>query len=316
MKKVTMLLLTVLGLAIGAVPATAETVHKKKPVAVKKHKHAKKTRASSTAFQDTARLVLGSASALVIDQATGVVLFQKNPGAVLPIASITKLMTAMVVLDSQPNMEEVLSITEDDVDTLRGSHSRLRVGTRLPREDLLRLALMSSENRAASALSRNYPGGRVAFMAAMNHKAQELGLHETHFDDPTGLTATNVSSARDLVKMVAAAHQYPLVREFTTTAEYQVAVVGHPQVFHNTNSLVRNSSWDIGLSKTGFINEAGKCLVMQAWFNKKPTIIVLLDSLGKMTRIGDANRIKRWVESASLVPPVNAGLPAQRQAAG
>ncbi len=316
MKKITMLLLTVLGLAIGAVPASAQTVHRKKPAAVKKHKHVKKVHAGNAGLHATERLVLGSASALVIDQATGVVLFQKNPSAVLPIASITKLMTAMVVLDAKPNMEEVLSITEDDVDTLRGSHSRLRVGTRLPREDLLRLALMSSENRAASALSRNYPGGRVAFMAAMNSKALELGLTETHFDDPTGLTATNVSSARDLVKMVAAAHQYPLVREFTTTAEYQVAVVGHPQMFHNTNSLVRNSSWDIGLSKTGFINEAGKCLVMQAWFNKKPTIIVLLDSLGKMTRIGDANRIKRWVESAMLVPPANSDLPAQRQAAG
>jgi len=316
MKNVTMLLLTVLGLTISAVPAEAETVQKKKPAAVKKHKHAKKLRASITGLQDTERLVLGSASALVIDQATGVVLFQKNPAAVLPIASITKLMTAMVALDAQPNMEEMLSITEDDVDTLRGTHSRLRVGTRLPREDMLRLALMSSENRAASALSRNYPGGREAFMAAMNSKAHELGLHETHFDDPTGLTATNVSSARDLVKMVAAAHQYPLVREFTTTSEYHVAVVGRPQIFRNTNSLVRSSSWDIGLSKTGYINEAGKCLVMQAWFNKKPTIIVLLDSLGKMTRIGDANRIKRWVESAALVPPVGTDVAVLRQAAG
>ena len=316
MKNVTMLLMMVLGLAISAVPADAETVQKKKPVAVKKHKHVKKARAGSTALQDTERLVLGSASALVIDQSTGVVLFQKNPGAVLPIASISKLMTAMVALDAHPNMEELLSITEEDVDTLRGTHSRLRVGVQLPREDMLRLALMSSENRAASALSRNYPGGREAFMAAMNSKAKELGLLETHFDDPTGLTATNVSSARDLVKMVAAAHQYPLVREFTTTAEYQVAVVGRPQIFRNTNSLVRSSTWEIGLSKTGYINEAGKCLVMQAWFNKKPTIIVLLDSLGKMTRIGDANRIKRWVENAALVPTAGTGATVQHQAAG
>lgn len=317
MKKITMLLLTVLGLAIGAVPAATEAAQKKKPAAVKKHKHAKR-HTGGTALQEAEGLVLRlrSASALVIDQSTGAVLFEKNPGAVLPIASITKLMTAMVTLDAQPNMEETLSIAEDDVDTLRGSHSRLRVGTRLAREDMLRLALMSSENRAASALARHYPGGREAFVAAMNNKAQELGLHETHFDDPTGLTATNVSSARDLVKMVAAAHQYPLVREFTTTSEYQVAVVGRPQMFRNTNSLVRNASWDIGLSKTGYINEAGKCLVMQAWFNKKPTIIVLLDSLGKMTRIGDANRIKRWVESASLVPAVGAGALALRQAAG
>lgn len=314
MKKVTILLLTVLGLAVGAGQGVAEAAQKNKPAAVKKHKHSKK-HIRRTALQETEGLVLGSASALVIDQSTGAVLFEKNPGAVLPIASISKLMTAMVALDAQPNMEETLSIAEDDVDTLRGSHSRLRVGTRLAREDMLRLALMSSENRAASALARHYPGGRGAFVAAMNLKAQELELHETHFDDPTGLTATNVSSARDLVKLVAAAHQYPLIRKFTTSTEYQVAVLGRPQLFHNTNSLVKSASWDIGLSKTGYINEAGKCLVMQAWLNKKPTIIVLLDSLGKMTRIGDANRIKRWVESASLVPTVGSGVLAQRQAA-
>jgi D-alanyl-D-alanine endopeptidase (penicillin-binding protein 7) len=176
------------------------------------------------------------------------------------------------------------------------------VGTQLTREEMMRLALMSSENRAASALSRYYPGGRPAFVAAMNRKAQSLGLVDTHFEDSTGLTSANVSSARDLVKMVAAAHQYPLIREFTTTAEYDVIVDGRVQEFHNTNSLVRsaNSGWDIGLSKTGFINEAGKCLVMQAWFNQKPMIIVLLDSWGKMTRIGDANRIKKAVERYAL----------------
>ena len=165
---------------------------------------------------------------------------------------------------------------------------------------MLRLALMSSENRAASSLSRYYPGGRPAFVAAMNAKSKMLGLTDTHFEDPTGLTAANVSSARDLVKMVAAAHTYPIIREFTTTAEYDVTVAGHEQTFRNTNPLVRAKSndWEIGLSKTGYINEAGKCLVMQAWFNNKPTIIVLLDSWGKLTRIGDANRIKRWLETA------------------
>jgi D-alanyl-D-alanine endopeptidase (penicillin-binding protein 7) len=171
---------------------------------------------------------------------------------------------------------------------------------------MLRLALMSSENRAASSLSRHYPGGRAAFVAAMNAKTRALGLDATRFEDPTGLTAANVSSPHDLAKMVDAAHQYPLIREFTTMAEDQVTIAGRPQQFRNTNTLVRNSnsSWDIGLSKTGYISEAGKCLVMQAWINSKPVIIVLLDSLGKMTRIGDANRIKRWVETASLPRPI------------
>lgn len=306
MKKITMLLLVALGLAFGAGQGVAETAQKKKPDSVKKHKHEKR-HARRTALQETEGLALKSATALVMDQSTGAILFEKNPGAVMPIASITKLMTAMVALDAQPNMEEMLSISDEDVDTLRGTRSRLRVGTPLPREDMLHLALMSSENRAASALSRYYPGGREAFIAAMNFKAQELGLNQTHFKDPTGLTASNVSSARDLVKMVAAAHQYPLIRKFTTSTEYQVEVHGRPQLFRNTNSLVKSASWDIGLSKTGFINEAGKCLVMQAWLNKKPTIIVLLDSLGKTTRIGDANRIKRWVEHASAAQRLAAG---------
>ena len=218
----------------------------------------------------------------------------------LPIASITKLMTAMVALDAKPDLNELLTVGEDDVDVLKGTRSRLKVGTQLSREEMLRLALMSSENRAASALSRHYPGGREAFVAAMNQKAQALGMSESRFEDPTGLTAANVSSARDLVKMVDAAHRYPLIREFSTTPGDQLVVAGRPQQFNNTNSLVKSPAWEIGLSKTGYINEAGKCLVMQAWLNNKPTIIVLLDSWGKMTRIGDANRIKRWIESASL----------------
>jgi len=233
----------------------------------------------------------------VIDQSTGDVLYEKNAAQIVPIASITKLMTAMVALDAQPSLAEELTITAEDVDTLKGTHSRLTVGTRLSREEMLRLALMSSENRASSALSRHYPGVRSAFIAAMNRKAHELGLTDTRFEDPTGLTPHNVSSARDLVKMVDAAHQYPLIREFSTSEEYQVAIRGRTQTFRNTNALVKNDQWSIGLSKTGFISEAGKCLVMQAWFNNKPTIIVLLDSWGKVTRIADAQRIKRWIES-------------------
>lgn len=256
---------------------------------------------NASAHEDPRHLVLQSSAALVQDQATGAVLFEKNAGAVLPIASITKLMTAMVTLDAKPNLQEVMVIGEEDVDALKGTRSRLKVGTQLTKEEMLRLALMSSENRAAAALSRYYPGGRPAFVAAMNRKAEALGLSGTHFLDSTGLTSANVSTAKDLVRMVAAAHQYPLIREFTTTAEYDVNVAGRTEVFRNTNPLVRTqNSWEIGLSKTGYINEAGKCLVMQAWFNNKPTIIVLLDSWGKLTRIGDANRIKRWIESASV----------------
>ena len=300
MNKATMVLLALLGLSLTAGPSLASTQQKKKVVAVKKQKQFIKKRGSRAALQDTSNLVVQSAAALVLDQSTGTVLFEKNAGAVLPIASITKLMTAMVTLDSMPSLAERLTISEEDVDTLKGTRSRLRVGTNLNREEMLRLALMSSENRAASSLASNYPGGREAFIAAMNRKARELGLEDTHFSDPTGLTAANVSSARDLVKMVAFAHQYPLIREFTTATEYEVKIAGRTQAFHNTNSLVKSTAWDIGLSKTGYISEAGKCLVMQAWLNNKPTIIVLLDSLGKMTRIGDANRIKRWVETASL----------------
>jgi D-alanyl-D-alanine endopeptidase (penicillin-binding protein 7) len=301
-------LLVVAGLAAGvADPASAASTSRKKAVASKKAikpvARIVKTRAvASTPVAergDTALPKLASSAVAVIDQTSGDVLYEKNANAIVPIASITKLMTAMVALDAHPSLSEMLTIGEADVDTLKGTHSRLAVGTHLTREEMLRLALMSSENRAASALSRHYPGGREAFVAAMNRKAHELGLTDTHFLDPTGLTAENVSSARDLVKMVDAAHQYPLIREFSTSEEYQVAVKGRPQMFRNTNALVRNDSWNIGLSKTGYISEAGKCLVMQVWLNNKPTIIVLLDSWGKLTRIGDAQRIKRWIENVA-----------------
>ena len=179
--------------------------------------------------------------------------------------------------------------------------SRLRVGAQMTREEMLRIALMSSENRAASSLSRHYPGGREAFVAAMNRKAKDLDLGDTRFEVPTGLTKANVSSPRDLAKMVDAAYQYPLIREFSTSASGEVTVSGRTMQYNNTNSLVKNSAWEIGLSKTGYIAEAGKCLVMQAWMNQKPVIIVLLDSWGKLTRAADANRIKRWIEHPTSV---------------
>ncbi len=244
--------------------------------------------------------LLHSAAFMIADQATGNVLLEKNSDAVLPIASITKLMTAMVVLDARLNLGEILTIAQEDVDTLRGSSSHVPVGTDLTREDMLRLALMSSENRAASALARHYPGGLPAFVAAMNRKAVSLGLRETRFSDSTGLNSANVSSARDLVKMVSAASRYPLIREFSTTANYVVSLNGRQRQFNNTNALVSSPDWQIGVSKTGFINESGKCLVMQAWLLNKPMIIVLLDSFGRFTRVADAQRVKRWLESAAV----------------
>lgn len=311
MKKILLTLLAVALVGAGVTPTDVEAAGRKKSARVVKHikpvkytRHAKHTQ-RGVLLDDAQHLALRSSAVLVQDQSTGAVLFEKNSNVVLPIASISKLVTAMVVLDAQPDLKEMLTIGDEDVDTLKGTRSRLKVGTQLTREEMLRLALMSSENRAASALSRHYPGGRAAFVVAMNVKAKGLGLNDTHFEDPTGLTAANVSSPRDLAKMVDAAHQYPLIREFSTTAEDEVTIAGRPQQFRNTNTLVRNASstWDIGLSKTGYINEAGKCLVMQTWINSKPVIIVLLDSLGKMTRIGDANRIKRWVETTALPRP-------------
>lgn len=324
MKKALLMMLATAVVGLGVTPLTAEASVKKKPgyVAVKKHgKHVKSTaqlkskkharlvthiryarQGSSPLLSDSQVLSLESSAVLVQDQVTGAVLYEKNANAVLPIASITKLMTAMVALDANPDLKETLAISMEDVDLLKGTHSRLSVGAQLSREEMLRLALMSSENRAASALSRNYPGGQKAFVAAMNVKAKTLGLNDTRFFDPTGLTALNVSSSHDLAKMVSAAHQYPLIREFTTTVEEEVNVAGRSQQFRNTNALVKSPAWQIGLSKTGYISEAGRCLVMQAWINSKPTIIVLLDSVGKMTRVGDANRIKRWVEANAQAP--------------
>lgn len=240
---------------------------------------------------------LHSHAALLLDMQNGEALYQKNATQVVPIASITKLMTAMVMLDAHLPMNEEFYITDDDVDMLKGSRSRLAVGTLLTRQEALVLALMSSENRAAHALGRNYPGGVGAFVAAMNRKAQELGMTNSRFLDPTGLNSGNVSTARDLAKMVTAAYKYSAIREASTTSEAKFDVRGRMQEYRNTNPLVRSDSWDIGVTKTGFIREAGKCLVMQAKVNNRPMVFVLLDSEGSMTRVGDANRLKKWAEA-------------------
>ncbi len=261
---------------------------------------AHKKHSSVKAMRTPKNPVLRSASVLVKDQQTGEVLIQKQTEAILPIASITKLMTAMVVLDAGIDLSESIIIEPTDVDTLLYSPSRLPVGTRLSRKNALLLALMASENRAANALGRTYPGGLEAFVLEMNAKAKSLGLSNTHFKDTAGLSSGNTSSARDLARMVDAAYNYPLVREFTTREEATIFSGRRTLEFHNTNRLVQNPRWQIGLSKTGFTNEAGRCLVMQASVARRHLLIVLLDSQGRLTRIGDANRIRHWMEEQSL----------------
>ncbi len=255
---------------------------------------------TNSVFKPSSTPKLHSSIALIYDEQTQRPLYSKNPDAHAPIASITKLMTAMVVLDAKLPLNEEISVDMADMDTLKGTHSRLRIGLKYTRSEMLKLALMASENRAAAALARTYPGGTAAAVAAMNAKARELGMQDTRFLDPTGLNSDNVSTARDLVKMVAAARSYGLIHQYTTTASHSVeGWRGREMRFNNTNPLVKNASWEIGVSKTGFINEAGRCLVMEAKIGQRPVIIVLLDSWGKSTRIGDANRIKKWMESAN-----------------
>ena len=278
---------------------------------------------------------LRSSSALVLDADTGEVVIDKNADAVTPIASITKLMTAMVILDRGLDLDQRIVISREDTDSLKGTRSRLRPGNILTRGELLLLGLMASENRAAAALGRTYPGGLTrnellmlalmasenraahalgrtypegvdAFVVAMNQKAAELGMTDSRFVDPTGLSPNNVSSARDLVKLVRAAHEYSVIREYSTKdrALVRVSDRGRPLSYHNTNGLVRAHRWDVELSKTGYISEAGRCLVMRVKLASKDLIVVLLDSWGRQSRIGDANRIKKWVETnASAAHP-------------
>ena len=253
-------------------------------------------------------LELKSSVALVLDSDTNEVLFSKNPQAVLPIASLTKLMTALVVTEAKQPLNEPITVSDDDIDTEKGSRSRLRVGTTLSREEMLHLALMSSENRAAHALGRSYPGGLEAFVAAMNQKALELGMKDTHYVEPTGLSSRNQSSARDLATLVQAAQEHPIIREFSTSPEYAVEVGNRPTQFHTTNALVRSPSWDIILQKTGYITEAGRCLVMQAKMAGRKLTMVFLDSAGKYSRIGDAERVRRWVSELPAPAPTAAAL--------
>ncbi len=242
-------------------------------------------------------LDLKSSVALVIDQDTSEVLFKKNETAVLPIASLTKLMTGVIISGARLPMDELITVTQDDVDTEKNSSSRLRVGTTLTRGELMHLALMSSENRAAHALGRTYPGGLPTFVNLMNAKATMLGMRDTRYVEPTGLSSRNQSSAQDLATLVNAAYGDSILREFTTSPGYQIAVGNRTLQYKNTNSLLKNPEWDIGLQKTGYITEAGQCLVMQARIAGRKLIMVFLDSAGKLSRVGDAERVRRWVEA-------------------
>ena len=247
-------------------------------------------------------LDLKSSVALVIDQDTREVLFSKNEHAVLPIASLTKLMTGLIVSGAKLPLDEMITITQDDVDTEKHSSSRLRVGTTLSRGEMLHLALMSSENRAAHALGRTYPGGGMTtFVNLMNAKAIMLGMRDTVYVEPTGLSSNNQSSAQDLATLVNAAHGDRMLRDLTTSTGYQVAVGNRTLQYNNTNRLVKSADWDIGLQKTGYISEAGQCLVMQTKIAGRKLIMVFLDSAGKLSRLGDAERVRRWVESNPMI---------------
>ena len=257
--------------------------------------------------KDGEALVLRSSVALVQDAASGETLVAKNPDAPVPIASITKLMTALVILEHQVDLRQRVVISEEDTDTVKGTRSRLRTGSVFTRDELLLLALMSSENRAAAALGRTFPGGTAAFVAEMNLRAKTLGMADTRFVDSSGLSPGNVSSAVDLARLIEAAHRHPLIREYSTRESATVSVFGREQGYRNTNGLVRSENWNIGLSKTGYISEAGRCLVMRVRVASRELIVVLLDSWGKYSRIGDANRIRKWLEHHAAKGP--AGRP-------
>jgi len=252
-------------------------------------------------------LKLKSNAVLVVDQDSGQTLADKNADMVQPVASLTKLMTALVVLDAGLPGEEMLEVTRDDVDREKRTPSRLTVGARLSRDELLLLALMASENRAALALSRHYPGGRRAFIARMNAKAHALGMTQTHFADPAGLLSSNVSTARDLYQLLAAADEQPLIREYSTRREHTVRVGRRPMKFGNSNRLIRSSAWNIGLQKTGYTNEAGRCLLMQARVANRRLAMIFLDSFGKLTRYGDASRVRQRLEIEGRKRAVAAG---------
>lgn len=253
---------------------------------------------------------LAAGSALLVDLKTNKILYSSNPNFVAPIASVTKLMTAMVAIDAKQSLDKKLPIVIKDTTEMQGVFSRVRIGSQLSRKDILLITLMSSENRAAATLAHHYPGGHTAFIQAMNTKAIELGMLNSRFVEPTGLSEDNVSSAHDLVLLIKAAQQYPLIRQFSTTEEKTVAFSkpNYTLGFRNTNALVRKDNWNIQVSKTGFTNSAGHCLVMSTEMNKRPVAFVVLDAFGKYTHMADANRLKKWLETGTITPVPAAAL--------
>ncbi|WP_338383852.1 D-alanyl-D-alanine endopeptidase [Yersinia pseudotuberculosis] len=261
-------------------------------------------RGSAVEVKGTAPLELASGSAMVVDLQTNKVIYANNADKVVPIASITKLMTAMVVLDAKLPLDEILSVDIDQTKELKGVFSRVRVNSEISRKDMLLLTLMSSENRAAASLAHHYPGGYNTFIKAMNAKAKSLGMNSTHYVEPTGLSINNVSTARDLAKLLMATKQYPLIGQLSTTTE-KMATFREPNYtlpFRNTNHLVYNDKWNIQLTKTGFTNQAGHCLVMRTVIGKRPVALVVLDAFGKYTHFADANRLRSWIETGKAAP--------------
>jgi len=302
------LTLTVCGLfmADGALQAATAAAAPAKKATTAPAK--KKTRKSTPAKQASGKPEVKSSSLLVMNEDDASILLSKNADVAVPIASITKLMTALVVLDAKQSLDEELTVTKDDRSLDRGTASRLAVGTTLSRGDLMHLALMSSENRAAHALGRNYPGGIDSFLEAMNAKAKAIGMTRANFADPTGLSNENVASPADLAKLVMAASRNSTIRSYSTDTEHEVVVGKHKVEFRNTNNLVRNKDWDIVVQKTGYTEAAGRCLVMKTVVNDHPVVIVLLNSFGKYTRVADAARIRRWIETSRTQSAVRSAM--------
>ena len=292
-----MLALAFLSAPVSSVQArAARTVKVVKTKPAHTHRHARPHRRHRAPRARAARMVaLKSSAVLVLDPKTKAVLYGKNAQAVMPIASLTKLMTALVVLEARQNMAEMLTVTDADVDRLKYSSSRLHVGTRLSRSAMLHIALMSSENRAASALGRHYPGGTKAFVAAMNAKARALGMRRTHYVEPTGLSSANVSTPEDLARLVVAAERHALIRRYSTDRHFTIRQGRQQTEYHNTNRLTANPRWKIRLQKTGYIAEAGRCMVLHATVAGRPTVMVFLDAQGKFSRAADANRVSAWL---------------------
>ncbi|MBX9912424.1 MAG: D-alanyl-D-alanine endopeptidase [Pseudomonadaceae bacterium] len=271
--------------------------------------------AAVAANKAPAQQELASGSALLVDLKTNEVLYSSNPNLVVPIASVTKLMTAVVTLDAKLPMDEVLPVTIADVAQMRGVFSRVKLGSQISRQEMLLLALMSSENRLAASLAHHYPGGVPAFVAAMNAKAKALGMSSTHYVEPTGLSELNVSNANDLVKLLKATQQYPQIGQFSTTVEHTAAFrkPNYTLGFRNTNHLVKKAGWSIQATKTGFTDEAGHCLVMRTQMAGKSVAFVVLDAFGKYTHIADAGRLKKWLETGVVTPVAPAALAYKQQ---